>query len=270
MGKVRVLWTVALAAVSLGVASADVLVETDFSKNSTGWVLNGDAKLATIDGKQVLQLTEEAGSQTAVVWSELKKTVPSFSFIVDARVRFTSVGADINSCPADAILLAYANAASDAMGATGGNAGLFNNPDDIPRFIALDINTWYGQGLGEGDCSTTTAIGETLAFDNMKPDCPGCQEDPDTGRAGYDRHVGQNKPGDPAKGGIRTGQVGLPTGMKIVNGGTWRYHFNVDGATNTVTTYMTGLDDANRQFQKVRSWKSRAASPCSTSRAAGG
>jgi hypothetical protein len=250
--RASLFWIVSLAFVVISAASADTLINTDFSKGSTGWVLNNDATLATVDGRQLMQLTVEATSQTGVIWTELKRTVPSFSFIADMRVRWTQEGMDINSCPADGMALAFADAPTDAVGGTGGNIGLFANPDVLGRFIALDINTWYGQGLGTGDCSTNTAKGETLAFNNMKIDCPGCLDDEETGRSGYDRHVGQDKPGDPAKGGIRTGQVAIPAGMKIVNGGAWRYHWNVDGATNTVTAYMTGLDDANKQFQKVK------------------
>jgi hypothetical protein len=247
MGKAWSLCTLALALLGVGVGRAETILNTDFSHGSAGWVLNLDAQLLTVSGRQVLSLTQHSNGNEGVVWTETKRGVPSFSFIVDIRIRHEGDG-----CPANGVLLAYADAPTSAVGGGGSHMGLFNNPDEIGRFIALDVNTYYGQGLGSGDCTEATAIPETIALDNMKPGCPGCQDDPETGRRGYDRHTGQNQPGDPAKGGIKLGQVGFPPGVKIVNGGAWRYHWNVDGATDTVTAYMTGLDEGNKQFQKVK------------------
>jgi hypothetical protein len=248
-------WTLATVALvvaamvgppTAGVGRAETVLNTDFAQGSAGWVLHLDGQLLNVGGRQVLSLTQEMNNQ-GVAWTETKRGVPSFSFIADIRIRH-----DAEGCPANGVLLTYADAPSSAIGGGGSQMGVFNNPDEIGRFIALDINTYHGQGLGSGDCTEATAIPETIALDNMKPGCPGCQDDPETGRRGYDRHTGQNNPGDPAKGGIKLGQVGFPTGLKIVNGGTWRYHWNVDGATDTVTAYMTGLDESNKQFQKVK------------------
>src|SRR5262249_34903773 len=54
------------------------------------------------------------------------------------------------------------------------------------------------------------------------------------------------------RGGARIGQVNPPPGLRIVNGGLYRYQFNADGATNTLTLYVTGLEQGNRQFQTVK------------------
>jgi len=40
--------------------------------------------------------------------------------------------------------------------------------------------------------------------------------------------------------------------MKLVNGGFYRYQWNVDGVNNTMTVYVTGLEESNKQFQKVK------------------
>jgi hypothetical protein len=242
-------------AMTVGICQAETLVNTDFSQGSSGWVLNADAQLREVNGKQVLSLTQNLTSQMGVVWTELKREVPSFSFTTEIRVRFLQTdeeGNEFNACPADGMAMAFGDANTDTIGLAGGNMGFFGDPDALGRFLALDINTWYGQGLGEGDCTSAPGRGETIAFANMAVDCPGCQEDPETGRAGYDRHSGQNKPGDPAKGGIKMGQTLLPEGLRIVNGGAYRYQWNVDGATDTMTVYITGLEDSNKQFQKVK------------------
>jgi hypothetical protein len=254
MRRATTLLTLALFLTASGICWGETLVNTDFSKGSTGWVLNQDAQLETFSGRQVLSLTRNEGSQTGVAWTDVRRRVPSFSFIADIRVRFDppSDGA----CPADGMTLAYADTSTSAVGGGGGNLGLFNNPDEIGTFIALDINTWYGQGLGGGrNCHALNSISETIAFAVMKKDCSTCLESPESGRSGdnaYDRHTGVNSNENPERGGMKLGQSRLPQGMKIVNGGTYRYQWNVDGATNTMTCYVTGLDDNNKQFQKVK------------------
>jgi hypothetical protein len=263
--KVHHLLGIVALALTASICQAETLVNTDFSTGSAGWALNGDAQLRDVNGRQVLSLTQNEGSQTGVVWTELKRSAPSFSFTADIRVRFLQIdedGNEYNPCPADGMALAFADTGSDVMGATGGNIGLFGNQDELARFIALDINTWYGQGLGLGsgseagapaeNCRAAYQGGETISFANMAPDFEGAQEDENTGRDGYNRHSDQGYKGDPAKGGHKLGITRLPQGMRIVNGGAYRYQWNVDGATNTMSVYVTGLDDNNNQFQKVK------------------
>jgi hypothetical protein len=96
MGKVRVLWTVALAAMVVGVASAETVINADFSKGAEGFSMNQDAQLITVDGKQIMSLTQNMNSQTGTIWSTLKRTVPSFSYICDLRIRFNRVDSDGN------------------------------------------------------------------------------------------------------------------------------------------------------------------------------
>jgi hypothetical protein len=281
MAKVRMLVGLALV-LTMGVCQGETLLDVDFTKpDPKGFVIaavDGNAA-QLLDPKtsgvtQVLSLTQNKGGQQGIVWTELKRQVPSFSYIADIRVRWAPVddeGNEVNPCPADGMALAFADVGIDAAGTAGGNLGLFNNPDVIGRFIALDINTWYGQGLGLGtgdaageaaeNCQAAYQGGETISFANMKPDFEGAQEDPDTGRSGYDRHSNQGYKGDPAKGGHKLGITRLPQGMKIVNGGLYRYHWNVDSATNTMTVYITGLDDSNKQFQKVKVTEIKSGKP---------
>jgi len=250
MGKIRMLMGLAVA-MTASLCRAETLVNSDFSKGSTGWVLNNAAQLVTVGDRQVLSLTQNETSQAGIVWTELKRRVPSFSFIADLRIRFEPP--DEGSCPADGMAVAFADAGPNAEGGAGGNLGLFGNPDDLGTFIALDINTWYAQGLGGGlNCHASRSISETVSFAVLKTNCDTCQRSPESGRTSYDRHTGVNSYEDPVKGGIKLGQTGFPEGMKLVNGGAYRFQWNVDGATNTMTCFVTGLEERNKQFQKVK------------------
>jgi len=242
---VRKFLAVAALAFSVGIASAETLLDTDFTKGSTGWVLNGNAQLLdpmTAGVAQVLSLTQHEGSQTGVAWTELQRQVPSFSFIAEARIRWdqakaTEVGSD-TSCPADGMAMVFAPVATDAVGGGGGALGLFGGA--IERFVAFEINTWRGQGLGDeterGAC--TSGKHETFAFDLITP------ETEDQART-------DGVQGTPEKGGAKIGQVGPPSGAKIVNGGLYRYQWNV-AEDGTMSVYLTGLEDANKAVQKVK------------------
>lgn len=218
---------------------AETLISTDFSKGCAGWALNGDAKLQTIEGKQLLSLTQNENNQTGVAWTELKRKVPSFSFIADLRIRFHPMVPD--DCPADGATLAFAPGAAgaDIPPTSGGNLGLYGGPLDT--FVAFEINTWHLQGLGTeqemNDCRSGKHV--TFAFDVINPEVPY------SGRT-------EGQSGTPEKGGAKIGQVLPPHGMTIVNGGWYRYQWNVDGATNTMSVYVTGLEERNKQFQRTK------------------
>lgn len=240
---VRKFLVTAALAMTLGAAPAATLLDTDFTKASTGWVLNGDAQLLdpqTAGLTQVLSLTQHEGSETGVAWTELRQQVPSFSFIADIRMRWDQAkaeeaGLDTN-CPADGAAMAFAPVETDATGATGGSLGLFG----LEQFTAFEINTWRGQGLGDETerAACTSGKAETFSFDVVKADT----EDPT-------RADGVN--GTPEAGGAKIGQVNPPSGMKIINGGLFRYQWNV-AEDGTMSVYVTGLEDSNKQFQKVK------------------
>jgi hypothetical protein len=240
---VRRFLAIAALAMAMNAAPAETLLDTDFTKASTGWVLNGNAQLLdpmTAGVAQVLSLTQHEGSQTGVAWTELQRQVPSFSFIAEARIRWdqakaTEVGSD-TSCPADGFAMAFAPVATDAVGGGGGALGLIG----LERFTAFEVNTWRGQGLGDetqrAEC--TSGMHETFAFDVITAET----EDP-TRTDGV--------AGTPEKGGAKIGQVVPPSGSKIVNGGLYRYQWNV-AEDGTMSVYLTGLEDSNNTVQKVK------------------
>jgi hypothetical protein len=240
---VRKFMVTAALAMTLGAAQAATLLDSDFTKASTGWVLNGTAQLLdpqTAGLTQVLSLTQHEGSQTGVAWTELQQQVPSFSFIAEARIRWDQakaeeVGSD-TSCPADGFAMAFAPVATDAQGGGGGALGLIG----LEQFTAFEVNTWRGQGLGDeaarGAC--TSGMHETFAFDVIKADT-----------ADPTRTDGVN--GTPEAGGAKIGQVVPPSGAKIVNGGLYRYQWNV-AEDGTMSVYLTGLEDSNKAVQKVK------------------
>jgi hypothetical protein len=203
MSRLRIVWAVALVALVGGAARAETLINADFSKDEQGFVLLVDAKLVSVDGRQVLSLTQNEGGQKGLIWSSLKRQVPSFSVIADIRVRF--VPPDADACPADGLSINFAPVETDAEGAAGGSLGIFGG--EIETFTSFEVNTWRGQGLGEdGDFSScTSGRHETFAFNVIHPNV--------TESA---RSAGTN--GTPEEGGPKIGQTLPPAGAKIVNG----------------------------------------------------
>jgi hypothetical protein len=236
-------WSALIIACTLGatgVSSAATLIMSEFSKGVTdGWKLNGNARVATPavaapGGGMILRLTADAGNQGGSIWTTMKHTVPSFSFIADIRIRHGGT-----SCPADGHTMVFAPVEENALGALGGSLGLYDS-EAIPTLTALEFNTWYGQGLGSGDCNDPESKYETVSFAVINPGTDSA------------RNTGQDAPGDATIGGAKVGQTALPTGIKIVNGGFYRVQWNVDQATRTMTAFMTGLEEANKQHQKVK------------------
>jgi hypothetical protein len=242
MGKAKTLFAMSLALALTGVCQAATILSTDFSKGDTkGWVLNGNndqVKIVDVAGDsarpKALALTTDEGSQTGVAWSELKTTVPSFSYIAEVQIRHD----DSLGCPADGFAMSFANIPDTAtVGGGGGAIGL----SGLDQFSAFEINTWRGQGLGTNDERADCQVGKhiTFAFDVINSTV----ED-------NTRTEGAT-PADPAKGGFKIGQIVPPTGMKIVNGGFYRYQWNV-AEDGTMQAFVTGLSDSNKQFQKVK------------------
>jgi hypothetical protein len=238
MGKVRMLWTVALALTATSVSQAAVLVATDFSKNSTGWVLNGTSKIADFANSSVpkgLQLTSDEGNQYALTLTDQAFKVTQFSFTADVRI-----GHDPNTsaCPADGFAMAAACAEKDqdALSDQGGTGlGIFG----LDTFTALEVNTWRGNGLGtdeeKADC--VSGKNETFAIDVINPNT-------ETSRAAGG--------GTPDAGGPKIGQTLPPSGFKVVNGGFYRYHWTV-AANGDTQVFATGLDAGkNDQFKSVK------------------
>jgi hypothetical protein len=237
MGKATTLFGLGLALAVIGACQAATLVDTNFTQNADGWQLNGNAKLLEPEGStrgQALSLTQDDGSQVGVAWTTMKTKVPSFSFIAEVEIRHP----DETTCPAEGFAMAFAPVEADVVGGLGASLGLFGGI--IETFTAFEVNTWTGQGLGTEADRQVCNVGknETFGFDVINPNVE------DSFRVGGNR-------GTPEVGGAKIGQVNPPAGMKIVNGGVYRYQWNV-AADGTHTVYVTGLDDKNKQFQKVK------------------
>jgi uncharacterized protein YkwD len=218
-----------------GVTAPETLINADFSQGPSGFALNGDARLINVDGRQILSLTQNAGYQTGVVWSSLRRQVPSFSFIADIRIRHSPKdpnGNDVLACPADGVALTFAPVDMGTVGVTGGSLGIFG----VGTFTAFEINTWQGQGLGNSDC--TDGRNETFAFDVVNANVSNRRRD-------------EGISGTPDQGGAKIGQALPPGGLKIVNGGWYRYQWNAL-ADGTMEVYVTGLEAQNQQFRRAR------------------
>jgi hypothetical protein len=240
MGKGRTFLATMLLLTSVAAGQAATLISTDFTQGTApGWVLNGRARfrdVSTVDASrpQALSLTQNGGSQTGVIWTEMKYRVPSFSFIADVLIRHPGT-----SCPADGVAMVFGNVDDPHTVAGGGGAlGLFGG--DITQFTAFEINTWRGQGLGDDDERADCKVGKhvTFAFDVINSGTDSSRTE------GAD-------PGDPNAGGAKIGQIVPPAGMQIVGGGWFRYQWNV-APDSTMTVYVTGLNDTNNQFKKVK------------------
>jgi hypothetical protein len=255
MVNVRTLFALGVALTLVGGAQAAVLFESDLTKGDLkGLKVPADtttkiAKTEEQSRNQFLSLTANNGNETGVAWTELAQQVPSFTYIADVRIRYASKdseGNDVNVCPADGFAMSYALVSDpDTMkGGGGGSLGLFGG--DVETFTAFEINTWRGQGNGteeernsDAGCAET-AKHVTFAFDVINPNVE------NTGRGVFD-----DERGTPEKGGAKIGQVNPPAGMKIINGGWYRYQWDVL-ADGTMRVHVTGLEDANKQFAKVK------------------
>lgn len=231
-----------LIAALMGPTAAAVIVDTEFGQGATGWSIRPSAVLASTGDTarpRALRLTRSVTYQVGGAWTELRARAPSFSMTAEIRVRLTSVGSP--SCPADGFALAFAPVEMDALGGWGGALGLAQNEAELRQFVALEVNTYYGQGLGtateRANCLSNKH--ETFAFDVLRPN----QTRTEAART--------RGGGTPLSGGFKIGQTVPPDGMKIVNGGWYRYQWNIE-ADGTMAVYVTGLEAANEQFQKVK------------------
>jgi len=261
MHRGRFIFAAALALTTVS-AQAAIVSSTDFTLQDatrlpTKWEMNGTAglKLNRLgSGPTVfLGVVDNKTGQTGTAWTNDTFKLDSFSMFADINVDFHPRGPGVSAtCPADGFTLAF-GAPTDQfqLGGGGGSLGIYSGGDAIPQFIAFEVNTWYGQAIeGTDDCATHKNV--TFAFANANADSG-------TDRAG----------GDADSGGGKIGQVtaadALQTGgaTPLINGGWFRYQWNVDVAAKTMSAYLTGLDDANKAVQnlKVAEIKWGAASP---------
>jgi hypothetical protein len=237
-----------LLTIAAGGVRAVTLVDTDFTlqdrtRAPAGWQTNGAAGLdlnPTGPGPMFsLALTHNLTSEAGTAWTLFKSRVPSFTMWADVNLNYTLNNGVIDSsaCPADGFTMAFANVAADAVGPSGQALGLFGNEEVASRFIAFEINTWRDQALEDlNDCSTHRFV--TFAFANVSLD------------TGVERAAGGE--GTPEEGGAKVGQTTVPTGIRIVNNGWFRYQWNVDTASGRMSAFLTGLEESNRAHQNVQ------------------
>ena len=230
-------------------AATTTVVNTDFTLQDPkrlpiNWTLNGTAQYElSFQGTTVtaldVALTEDTTGEGAAIWTNDTFTLPSFTMWADVNVDFHPRGAGVDpTCPADGFALAFANTPKpDTIGTPGGNLGIFGNDAEIPQFIGFEVNTWYGQDLD--DTSTcTTGKNVTFAFEDI-------DSSTGTGRSGN---------GDVNAGGAKVGQVTAPDVLQkgLINGGWYRYQWDVDTATGKMDAYLTGLDATNKAIQNMK------------------
>lgn len=247
------MFAVALALLA-GRALADTppIVNTDFTLTDpnrlpTNWEFNGangsiglEVNPTGTTPRVDLALTNNRQSEGNVAWTTNTFTPTSFTMWADVNIDFHPRGPGVDAtCPADGFALVFANTTSEfVVGGAGGSIGLYGNDTDIPQFIAMEVNTWYGNDLD--DTSTcTTGKNVTFEFSNI---------DANTG-------TGRGMGGTPDAGGAYVNQVTAPASLQnkgLVNGGWYRYQWDVDTATGKMDVYITGLEDSNKAIQNMK------------------
>lgn len=237
-----------LAAASARAATTPT-VSTDFTLQDmkrlpTNWTLNGDAQFeVTFNGTTPVfndvSLSRDNGGTGSSMWTNDTFTLPSFSMYADINVDFHPNEAGVDpTCPADGFTLAFANTSKpEALGGTGGNIGLYGSDADIPQFIGFEVNTWYGNDL---DDTSTCTTGKNVTFEFADIDSS-------TG-------TGRTMGGTATAGGAFVGQVTAPDALQkgLINGGWYRYQYDVDTTTGKMDVYLTGLDDSNKAIQNMK------------------
>jgi len=250
MHRGRFFVAAALALVAAGAQAATTpAVSTDFTLTDAkrlpaNWTLNGSAGFALKfdTGAAVAQgvsLTNNAQSLGGAIFTNDTYTLPSFTMYADVNVDFHPAGPGVDAnCPADGFAMTFANTTTPAThGGYGGGMGLYSNPDQIPQLIAAEVNTWYGNDI---DDTSTCTTGKNVTFEFSNLDA----------NTGVDRNMG----GTADAGGAYVGQVTAPDALQkgLINGGWYRYQWDVDTATGKMDLYITGLDDSNKAIQNMK------------------
>ena len=247
MHRGRFIFAAALALVAANArAAAPPVISTQFNmKNAANipldWQLNGTASLELLLGAATpdidLALSHNVAGEAASVWTQKQfPAAPSFTMWADINVDFHPAANEDQKSPADGFALAFSDAAkATALGGGGGDVGLYESKD-ITNLIAFETNTWYGNAPGKlKDAST----GNNVTF-----------EFSDVSGAKGKRNMG----GTADKGGAYINQTVVPPNLngKILNGGWYRYQWDVDTTTGHMDAFITGLDDSNKDVQNEK------------------
>jgi len=246
MHRGRFIFAAALMLACAGARAATTtpitVVDTDFTlqdatKAPFDWQTNGNAGLQidpTAATPITLALAHNVGSEASSAWSLISGTVPSFTMTADVNVNFTA-GKIPAACPADGFTMAFASTPPSGLGGGGGGLGLYG-AKAIPQFVAFEVNLWHSNAITDlNDCTMNQFT--TFEFTD------------DKAAAGPGRDA--TKKGTPDKGGEFLAQVTAPATLPIVNGGWYRYQWNVDTAAGTMAAYITGLDSTNNTVKNM-------------------
>jgi len=251
MHRGRFLFAAALmlvAAKGWGAAAPTTLISQKFdlanaSTIATNFTLQGTGSLEQLLGSATpdidLALTHNVAGEGGVAWATAKIPAPtSFTVWADVNVDFHPAANESQTCPADGFALAFADVAdvtkAAALGGTGGSMGLYG-ASGISSLIAAETNTWYGNAPGKlADCSSGNNVTFEFTDEGAKP--------------------GRNAGGTPDKGGAYINQTVVPPNLngKIINGGWYRYQWDVDMTAGTMDLYISGLDASNNSVQNEK------------------
>jgi hypothetical protein len=223
------------------------LISTDFTlqdptRAPTNWTANGPAGLSVNSSGSgpaiVLQLTHNLGNEFSTAWTDLKARVPSFTMWANVEIDKPDLA---SNCPADGFSMSFADLDANAHSSVGGGTGLgyMGDTNIANQYIAFEINTYAGNAIDTGDCHDNHNV--TFAFDNITDG---------SNRGGG----GGTSNGTPDAGGAKVGQVEPPADLvgKVINGGWYRYQWNVDTASGLMEAYATGLEDSNKAVQNEK------------------
>jgi hypothetical protein len=250
MHRGRFIFAAALALVATsayGAVTPTTLVNTDFTLQDPtrapfNWQVNGPGGLSLNPSGAApaisLQLTHNGiNEEHSTAWTLLRGRLPSWTMWAAINIDKPAG----TGCPADVVIMAFADvkpdARSDAGGGTGG--GFLGDPDQAMRSITFEINTYQGNAIDTSDCSANHNV--TFAFDDISDG---------SSRGGG----GGTSNGTPDAGGPKVGQVEPPASLagKIINGGWYRYQWNVDTSTGRMQAFISGLEDSNRAVQNQK------------------
>jgi hypothetical protein len=235
-----------LAAANVRAATTPITIaDTDFTlqdptKTPFDWQTNGSAGLQldpTGENPITLALTHNLNGEGGTAWTMLKGTVPSFTMTADVNITF-----DLKTpkdCPADGFAMVFSDAAANTAPGGGGSLGVFDMTAKLtPNIVGFEVNLWHSNAIEDtADCTMDKFT--TVAFDVFNS------------KTGYTRDVAPAKVGTADAGGARVAQADPPAGVTILNGGWYRYQWNVDATNGTMAAYITGLDASNNTIKNA-------------------
>jgi hypothetical protein len=237
-----------LAAANARAATTTTLISQQFNLTNEAqivkdWQMNGHTSPELLLGSATpdidIVLTHNLDGEAGNIWTQKTFTPgPSFTMWADVNVDFhpTNNNGENQACPADGFAMAFIDSAkATALGGAGGSMGLYGSKD-INNLIAFETNTWYGNAPGKlKDCSSGNNV--TFEFSDI------------AGKSGA-----RNMGGTPDKGGAYINQTVIPPNLngKLLNGGWYRYQWDVDASTGHMDAFITGLEDSNKTVQNEK------------------